>query len=283
MHEPPLVSVIIPNYNYARFLTTAISSVEQQTHTNLEIIVVNNGSTDDSLQVLSKFGSRIKVVNQENLGQAGARNSGLLAANGELIALLDADDFWQIDKLEKQVRLITPEVQLVYSGISRFDDESKKIESVLLPQYRGNCRKYFTDLSAVSIVLSGESTVLFTRNLLNQVGYFDAELNSASGWDFFRRCSILTEFDFVSEPLTNYRLHSSNMSRSNLSNIEDIRRAYKKLFADNLWKLSSIKKRLIVWRLEVSFIKTYTRDRNLILALKTLFTIFRIKSYSERA
>ena len=283
MSELPLVSVIIPNYNYARFLSMAISSVENQTYTNLEIIVVNNGSTDNSLEVLRKFGPRINIVDQENLGQAGARNSGLQAAKGELIAFLDADDYWQEDKLEKQIRLLTPEVQLVYNGISRFKDESGQIESILSPQFSGDCRKYFTDLSAVSIVVSGESTALFTRNLLNQVGYFDSKLNSASGWDFFRRCSYFTDFDFVPEPLTNYRLHSSNMSKSNLNNIEDIRRAYKKLFADNLWPLSSNQVRLIVLRLEVSFIKTYLRDRNPVLALKTIFTIFRIKSYLKGA
>ena len=281
MENSPLVSVIIPNYNYARYLKDAIVSVQAQTYSNIEIIVVNNGSTDNSLHLLQQFGSQITLIDQENLGQAGARNSGLRAANGDLIAFLDADDFWQNDKIEKQIRLITSEIELVYSGITRFRDESGRVESVLLPQFKGDCHHYFTDLTAVSIVLSGESTSLFTRNLLNLVGNFDPELNSASGWDFFRRCSILTNFDFVPEPLTNYRLHSNNMSNSSLNNIRDIRKAYRKLFSDNLWKLTANQKKRLIMRLEISFIKTYLREMHFYLAFKTAFLLGRRNNYEH--
>lgn len=281
MENSPLVSVIIPNYNYARYLKDAIVSVQAQTYSNIEIIVVNNGSTDNSLHLLQQFGSQITLIDQENLGQAGARNSGLRAANGDLIAFLDADDFWQNDKIEKQIRLITSEIELVYSGITRFRDESGRVESVSLPQFKGDCHHYFTDLTAVSIVLSGESTSLFTRNLLNLVGNFDPELNSASGWDFFRRCSILTNFDFVPEPLTNYRLHSNNMSNSSLNNIRDIRKAYRKLFSDNLWKLTANQKKRLIMRLEISFIKTYLREMHFYLAFKTAFLLGRRNNYEH--
>ena len=281
MENSPLVSVIIPNYNYARYLKEAISSVIAQTYSNTEIIVVNNGSTDDSLRLLQQFGSQITLIDQENLGQAGARNSGLRAANGDLIAFLDADDFWQNDKLEKQIRLITSETELVYSGISRFRDTSRRVESILLPQFKGDCHNYFTDLTAVSIVLSGESTSLFTRNLLNLVGNFDPDLNSASGWDFFRRCSILTNFNFVSEPLTNYRLHSKNMSNSSSNNISDIRKAYRNLFSDNSWQLTANQKKRIIMRLEISFIKTHARERSFYLALKTIFLLANKNDYRQ--
>jgi glycosyltransferase involved in cell wall biosynthesis len=272
MESHPLVSVIIPNFNYARYLKEAILSVQAQTYSNTEIIVVNNGSTDDSLELLKQFGSKINLIDQENLGQSGARNSGLKAAKGDLIAFLDADDYWERDKLEKQIPLITSQTQLVYSGISRFRDETRKVESILNPQFKGDCRQYFTDLSAVSIILSGESTSLFTRKLLNLVGIFDPELNSASGWDFFRRCSILTQFDFVPEPLTNYRLHSSNMSNLSSNNIRDIRKAYRNLFSDNLWIMTDLQKKQIIKRLETSFVKTYLREGRFDLALKTIFS-----------
>ena len=281
MKNLPLISVIIPNYNYAKYIKEAIISVQSQTYSNTEIIVVNNGSTDDSLFVLEQFGSQITLVNQQNLGQAEARNSGLRAARGDLIAFLDADDFWQKDKLEKQIGLITPDVELVYSGISRFRDTSSQVESVVLPQFRGDCRRYFLDLSAVSIVLSGESTALFTRNLLNLVGKFDAELNSASGWDFFRRCSSYTRFDFVDEPLANYRLHRSNMSNSSFNNISDIRIAYRKIFSDNSWSLESSEKKRILLKLEVSFIKTFLREKRFYLALKTAFLFMSRKSQQD--
>jgi glycosyltransferase involved in cell wall biosynthesis len=271
MESHPLVSVIIPNFNYARYLKEAILSVQAQTYSNTEIIVVNNGSTDNSLDLLKQFGSKINLIDQENLGQSGARNSGLKAAKGELIAFLDADDYWEKDKLEKQIPLITSQTQLVYSGILRFRDETREVESILKPQFKGDCRQYFTDLPAVSIVLSGESTSLFTRKLLGLVGNFDLELNSASGWDFFRRCSIFTEFDFVPEPLTSYRLHSSNMSNLSSNNIRDIRKAYRNLFSDNLWMVNDLQKKQIMRRLETSFVKTYLREMRFDLALKTFF------------
>jgi glycosyltransferase involved in cell wall biosynthesis len=273
MRNLPLVSVIIPNYNYARYLAETIASVQSQTYSNTEIIVVNNGSTDDSLQVLDQFKSQIILVDQQNLGQAEARNSGIKVATGDLIAFLDADDYWQKDKLEKQIRLITPEVELIYSGISRFQDTSKEVESIVSPRFKGDCRQFFLDLSAVSIVLSGESTALLTRRLLNLVGKFDADLNSASGWDFFRRCSTFTRFDFVDEPLTNYRLHRSNMSNSSLNNINDIRKAYGNIFSDKSWRLESGQKKRIILRLEISFIKTFLREKRLFLALKTAFLL----------
>ena len=279
MQELPLISVIIPNHNYARFLNKAITSVQCQTYPNLEIIVINNGSTDDSLQILRKYGSQIRLIEQDNLGQAGARNSGLKVARGDLIAFLDADDFWQEDKLEKQIKLISSNCELVYSGISPFSDKTLQLEPTLFPKFKGDCHSYFVDLPAVSIVLSGESTALFTKNLLNQVGYFNLELNSSSGWDFFRRCAKYTNFNYVSEGLTNYRLHSSNMSNSSTSNIEDIRRAYKQLFSDPLWDLSKCEKRKIVNKLEFSFIKTYLKKGHAILAIQTCARFFSRRNY----
>jgi glycosyltransferase involved in cell wall biosynthesis len=275
MKKYPLISVVIPNYNYARFISEAISSVMSQTYKNIEIIVVNNGSTDESLSILRTFGSKIRLIDQQNLGQSGARNSGLKAAKGDLIAFLDADDYWQKDKLEKQIKLITPQTELVYSGISRFRDNSRQIESIQLPQFNGNCCEIFTNFPGVSVVLSGESTSLFTRNLLSRVGNFDSNLNSASGWDFFRRCSVFTNFDFVPEPLTNYRLHSSNMSLSNTSNIKDIRNAYGKMFSDDSWNISADHVAQIVKKLEISFFKTYVRDRNFFLAIETISLLLR--------
>ena len=279
MEKNPLISVIIPNYNYARYLKEAITSVQAQTYSNTEIIVVNNGSTDDSLKLLNQFGEQIRLIDQENLGQAGARNSGLRAAKGELIAFLDADDTWQIDKLEKQIQLITPKCELVYSGIAQFRDLTFELESVLLPKFDGDCKRYFIDLPAVSVVLSGESTSLFTRNLLNQVGYFDPELNSASGWDFFRRCSKFTKFNFVHEPLTNYRIHENNMSKSSLNNIRDIRKAYGRIFVDEDLLLSSFEKQRIISRLEFSFAKTYLKEKHFLLTLNTIFRLRQERDY----
>lgn len=273
------VSVIIPNYNYAQYVGQAIDSVLNQTYRNIEIIVVNNGSIDNSLEVLKGFGNRISLVDQENLGQSGARRSGLLRATGDFIAFLDADDVWEPQKIEKQMLLFNSKTELVYCGIRCFDESSKTQISMHLPRFRGPCDLAFIDNPGVGIVLSGESTAIFTRALLEKVGGFDPELNSAAGWDFFRRCSKFTNFDFVPEALTIYRIHSSNMSKSSMMTIPDIRNAYKKFFEDREWEMSPRVIRRTITFLEYTFFKTHLKQRNLGAALAAGFRVLLPRRY----
>lgn len=269
MNPNDTVSVIIPNYNYANFVGQAIESVLNQTYENIEVVVVNNGSTDDSLEVLEKYKNEICIVDQENLGQSGARNAGLARATGRYIAFLDADDYWEPEKLETQIPLLSKSTGLIYCGINGFSDNTQNIVSIWLPKFRGNCSSAFIEYPGVSIVLSGESTVVFSRWLLELVGGFDPHLNSAAGWDFFRRCSKFTDFDFVPQPLANYRLHSTNMSNSSENSIADMRRAYKKLFEDEQWDISPTIVRRTIRALEFSFFKTYIKNRNLGAAIQS--------------
>jgi glycosyltransferase involved in cell wall biosynthesis len=279
MDESKKVSVIIPNYNYAKYVRKAIESVLLQTYSNLEVIVVNNGSTDDSLQVLKEFGGKIELIDQSNLGQSGARNSGLRRSTGDLIAFLDADDFWEPTKLEKQIALINEDVQLVYCGISTFNETIMVNTEIALPIYKGNCSSFFLDYPAASVVLSGESTAVFTKLLLEKVGAFDPELNSSAGWDFFRRASAHTNFDFVPAALTYRRAHSENMSNSDAKNILDIRRAYKKLFREQSLMLSRRRVFRTKLSLEWSFIKTYLRKKKILPAFAVASGYYFITSY----
>ena len=272
------VSVIIPNYNYGRYISAAVESALSQTYGNLEVIVVNNGSTDDSLKILRVFEDRIKLIDQQNLGQSGARNSGLSHASGDYIAFLDADDYWHPNKIERQISLFTQETQLVYCGISKFVSAGNRIIAQTLPQFRGRCSKYFIGNPGVSIVLSGESTAIFSRALFEKVGNFDAELNSASGWDFFRRCSSHTDFDFIPEYLTYYRVHDSNMSNSSINNILDIRKAYRKLFADNQWNVSKTDQQKILKALEFTFLKTHMKELNFKDSVQSLKNLWKFTS-----
>jgi glycosyltransferase involved in cell wall biosynthesis len=279
MYNPRKVSVIVPNYNYARYVGKAIESVLLQTYSNLEVIVVNNGSTDNSIEVLQKFDGKIKLIDQENLGQSGARNSGLLSSTGDLIAFLDADDYWESNKLEKQIKLVSDEVQLVYCGISTFYDAPGVNKEEVLPTYKGDCSSFFLDYPGASVVLSGESTAIFTRSLLEKVGAFDLDLNSSAGWDFFRRASVHTSFDFVPESLTHRRSHSVNMSNSDDKNIPDIRRAYRKLFRDQYFRASRSRVFRTKVILEWSFIKTYLRKGKIFSALEVATGYYILRNY----
>src|SRR5438309_4900890 len=99
----PLVSVVVPNYNYGRYVREAVDSVLGQTYPAVEVIVVDDGSSDDSLSVLQSYGSKIKLVVQPNGGVHKARNRGIEESKGEFVAFLDADDVWEPTKLERQV------------------------------------------------------------------------------------------------------------------------------------------------------------------------------------
>lgn len=269
------VTVIIPNYNYGIYLPKAIESVLNQTYQNLELIVVNNGSTDNSLAVLKSYSNEIRLINQENLGQSGARNSGLRASKGDLIAFLDADDFWEANKIEKQIELIRPNYELVYSGYKELDNESSRDFRIVKPIYRDDCQKTFLQEICASVVLGGESTALFTKNLQERVGLFDHNLNSAAGWDFFRRCSRLTNFDFVDEPLSNYRIHDNNMSKAFKANANDIRAAYLKFISDPEWAITNNQHKFIMQSLEWNLCKTSLRSHDFANGMKSLGNIIK--------
>src|SRR5262245_25838031 len=126
MNGSPLVSVIIPSYNSARFVSQAVRSVLEQTYSPLEIIVVNDGSTDDTVSVLDAYKGDIQIVHQANGGVSKARNRGIREAKGKFIAFLDADDQWLPSKIQKQIDCLraNPSAALVHSDIYFFSDDS---------------------------------------------------------------------------------------------------------------------------------------------------------------
>ena len=123
MNTAPLITVIVVNYNYGRYLGECIDSVLAQTYPNIEVIVVDDGSTDNSLSILQPYGERILIIQQENKGVSAARNAGLLKSKGQWIAFLDSDDAWRPEKLQEQsTYLQDPAVGMVFCGVEYTDD-----------------------------------------------------------------------------------------------------------------------------------------------------------------
>lgn len=276
-YSTKLVSVIIPNHNYGRYLDKAINSVLAQTYTNVEIIVIDNGSSDNSIEVLESFGNRIKFVRQVNRGQANARNLGLSLAHGEYLAFLDADDYWEPLKLEQQIKLLSRKCQLVYCSVRHFDSKSNRTLHIEPAKFRGDLREADLVLPATSIVISGESTAVFTREVYSSAGFLDERLNSSAGWEFFLRIFQRTEIDFVPEALVNYRIHETNMSKNYPKVVEEVRKLYFLLEsqADFSKKRGYRVARI---KLEFSFLKGFSRSRDLralILSLAKLSSLFR--------
>jgi len=227
-----LVSVIVINFNYGKYLEEAIQSALDQTYPNLEVIVVDNGSTDKSSQVLGIFGDAIKAIHlTTNLGQALARNIGVEHARGKFLCFLDADDYWEKGKVAEQVKIVCSKNQLVYCGAREFGIVQSKH---LKPKYAGDCSRFFLNPVMEAVVLCGESTALMTRHLYDQVGGFRKEMNRASGWDFFRRCALFTGFTYTEEALTNYRRHPLSASTYFFEGMIDRQRAYKATMSESV-------------------------------------------------
>ena len=182
----PAVSVIIPNYNHTRFIRAAIDSALAQTCQPREVIVVDDGSTDDSRAVVAEYGDRVRYIWQENQGLAGARNTGIRAAQGDLIGLLDADDIWYAHYLERMVALAErhPAAAVFYGAARGIDTEGNPLPQLFGGPVLPAGEIYQTLLRANFII---PSTVTFRRSVIVTAGLFDQELRSCEDWDLWLR------------------------------------------------------------------------------------------------
>ncbi len=229
----PLVSVIIPNYNYEKYITRTIDSVLEQTYKHIEIIVVDDGSKDNSLKVLEKYGHKITVLEQANQGVSLARNTGVAVSSGEYVAFLDADDIWLPAKLEAQMQKFfdNPDFGLVHCSMT-YIDRNDEISGENRNGKEGRLASDILRLDGGAIVGAG-STCLIPKRIFDEVGGFDLDQTTAADWDFCYRVAKKYEIGFICEPLVLYRIHDSNM-HSNIGAMEhDVKIGFLKAFADH--------------------------------------------------
>ena len=201
-------SVIIPAYNSAAFIAKTLESALAQTLQPAEVIVINDGSTDETLQIVQGFGDRVRCISHENKGLPAARNTGIQNAQGEWIALLDSDDLWRADKLERQAAAIlaNPTADFVYTAFySFFEDKMEKL--VPAPPASGVKQELMTRISFAV------SSVVFRRSKAIEVGGFDPTMRLSEEWDMWLRfVKAGAEFAAVDEPLTFYRRSPTGLS-----------------------------------------------------------------------
>jgi glycosyltransferase involved in cell wall biosynthesis len=199
------VSIIVPVFNGEKYLAGTLESIYDQSYTNIEIVAVNDGSTDGTAEILGSYEDRITVINQENRGVACARNAGVDAATGELIAFLDQDDLWLSHKLKRQIDVYRhhPEVSFIYSDINIIDNNGEIIEEKGMQSW---------DLDWMKPFIKGNlhplpSTVMMKRDLfLNQGGFSpDFVGNAHEDIELWSRLCQVTDFFFIPEPLIHYR------------------------------------------------------------------------------
>lgn len=212
------VTVVIPAYNAAATLSATMASVRQQTHDRLEILVVDDGSTDGTLQLAQRHAAedpRIRVLSQPNRGVAAARNRGLSEASHALVALVDADDLWHPEKIERQLELIEadPEMSLVCTGYSLVDEFGRVLQVLAGSTPRS---VDFLELCRRNFIGNGSSALMRRSEALRYGGY-DSSLRdrAAQGCEdlkLYLQMAENSKLGFIPLPLTGYRQLRGNMS-----------------------------------------------------------------------
>ncbi len=209
----PVVSVVLPVYNGAATVADTIESVLQQTLPRFELIVINDGSTDPTLDIVGKLSdSRVTVYSFENKGLAVSRNRGIRRAGAELVAFIDADDLWSADKLERQVEALqaNPEAGWAYSWTDMIDEHNRFLNYGSHVHYEG---EVFKNLLVGDFMDNGSNPTV-RKAVFEHVGFFDETLTAAEDWDMWLR--IAYDYPLVCVPAVQifYRVHGSAMSSS---------------------------------------------------------------------
>jgi glycosyltransferase involved in cell wall biosynthesis len=205
--EPALISCIVPVYNGERYLKEALDSILAQTYSQLEIIVVDDGSTDGTAKIGAEFGGRLRYLDQLNAGPAAARNRGLNAASGDFVTFLDADDLWHPEKLSRQLACFEnrPELGYCVTHVQNFWVAELAEEKDKFSNHR------------LSNPLPGyvTQTLMARRAVFETVGCFNASLRHGDDTDWFLRASDQgTPAELLPEVLVYRRLHDANLSRA---------------------------------------------------------------------
>lgn len=221
-----LVSVVMPVFNGERYLEATLASVFAQTYPDIELIVVDDGSTDRSLEILEAFGNRVVLVRQQNRGSAAARNLGIQKAKGKWIAFLDADDIWEPEKIQRQLAQCGGFIWSYTDTVFMGGVNNGRRDSEFTPKLHG---------AVVDKLICGNfistSAVLVSRQALLEVGGFDESLRSIQDWDLWVRLAGCWPVGYVDEPLVRYRVHSGSTSRGTRNTLPNHMRVIDKMFA----------------------------------------------------
>jgi len=213
----PQVSVVIPTYNRATLIGETLDSVLAQTYCDFEIIVVDDGSTDNTSAIINTgYKDLVRYIRQENAGQATARNTGIRIANGTYIAFLDDDDLWLPHKLARQMPLFesNPATVWVYCDAQVFDDitgQPLHNFSQINPPHVGQVASHLLQRDFIA-----SPTPIIRRDIFEKVGYFDEsdQLRRREDWEMWLRLAVTCAVDYVPEVLARYRVHSGRVAQT---------------------------------------------------------------------
>jgi glycosyltransferase involved in cell wall biosynthesis len=210
----PAVSVVIPSYNYGRFIAGAVESVLAQTVNEIEVIVVDDGSTDGTAEVIAPYlaDRRVRFFPLEHAGVSAAKNTGVRLSRAPLVAFLDADDLWLPAKLERQLALFRadPELGAAFTRRLLINEHGQEVEYRQPVLHRGNILER---LFVVNFIC--QSSAVVPRDVLHEVGMFDERCPPVEDFDLWLRVARAYRFDYVDEPLVKYRVGHVSLSSRN--------------------------------------------------------------------
>lgn len=218
MSKTPTVSVVIPTFNQSYYLGKAIQSVLNQTYQNFEVIVIDDGSIDDTRTVATSFGEKVVYFYQSNQGSPIARNVGLKMAKGKYLAILDSDDLFLPDRLERGVKVLEemPYIGLVHGEVEAIDSKGSLIsrETAYIKKFYSQEKKqgsgYFRILKGNAMF---PSTILFRRECLNRTGFFNPSFVPREDYDWYLRLALTDQVYLLDSPaIVLYRRHEASQS-----------------------------------------------------------------------
>ena len=219
--------MIIPAYNAARTLAATIESALLQDVDDMEILVIDDGSTDSTADIAAAYAPRVSCTTTPNRGVSQARNTGIAASTGSYVAFLDADDVWRPGKLRRQLDLLEarPEVGLTFTALTIVDDDLRPI-GVAPAHHRDDYTAALLHQCEVAI-----SSVVVRRDALDRAGGFHPWFSQCADWELWLRMSLITDFAPVDEELVLYRSGAANMSRNVALLEEDSRAVFDSFFS----------------------------------------------------
>lgn len=219
------VSIVIPVYNGEKYIQETLESVLGQTYADREVIVVDDGSTDGTLEILSTYGDKLRVFRQENRGAAAARNKGIQEATGKWVAFVDADDVWLPEKLEKQLAACGDYVWSHTTSLFSGGVNNGKRDCDFTPKFSGAVLEKLVKGNFITT-----STVVVERKVLLALGGFDVSLRSIQDWDLWVRIASENDLGYLGEELTIYRVHPASASRSTRKTLPNHLKVIERMF-----------------------------------------------------
>jgi len=220
MIQHPLVSIIVPTYNAAKWIDGTIESIFNQDFKDFEILIIDDGSTDNTFDVLINYLDYIRYIKKENGGTASARNLGIKESKGKYIAFLDADDLWEKSKLKTQISFLEEtDYSWVYSDADAFDETTGKKLFKFSKMYSMKSGNILTSLFFVDFIPS--PTLVVLKSIFSAIGYFnEQEFFNIEDYEMWLRIAEKFPIGYINQTLAKYRIHSN--SKTNSTNFEEL-------------------------------------------------------------